>query len=84
MSITLNLDPEIENGLIIQAQARGISLEGYIGEIVAREAKFASSGNVAASARDLVELFAPLRGLFQDGELDFKRNPSACRPVDLS
>jgi len=29
--------------------------------------------------KSLVELFAPLRGL----ELDFERNPSSSRPVDL-
>jgi len=28
-----------------------------------------------AEANDLVELFAPVRGLFADGELDFGRNP---------
>jgi len=38
----------------------------------------------ASAAKDLVELFAPLRGLFADGELDFGRNPSTGRPIDLS
>ncbi len=33
---------------------------------------------------NLVELFAPVRGLFADGELDFSRNPSTSRPLDLS
>ena len=84
MSITLILDPEIENGLIIQAQVRGISLEDYIKEIVAREAQTASSICLSSSAKNLVELFAPLRGLFEDGELDFSRNPSTGRPIDLS
>ena len=32
-----------------------------------------------APAKDIVELFAPLRGL----NLDFGRNPSTGRPVDL-
>jgi hypothetical protein len=32
-----------------------------------------------APAKDIVELFAPLQGL----NLDFGRNPSAGRPVDL-
>lgn len=35
-------------------------------------------------AKNLVELFEPIRGLFADGELDFSRNPSMGRPVDLS
>jgi hypothetical protein len=33
----------------------------------------------APPAKDIVELFAPLRGL----NLDFGRNPSTGRPVDL-
>ena len=33
----------------------------------------------APPAKDIVELFAPLRGL----NLDFARNPSTGRPVDL-
>jgi len=38
----------------------------------------------ASAAKDMVELFAPVRGLFADGELDFSRNPSTGRPIDLS
>jgi Arc/MetJ-type ribon-helix-helix transcriptional regulator len=38
----------------------------------------------SAKARDLVELFEPVRGLFADGELDFSRTPATERPVDLS
>lgn len=33
----------------------------------------------APSAKDIEELFAPLRGL----DLDFSRNPSTGRPLDL-
>jgi hypothetical protein len=40
--------------------------------------------HAAPSAKDMVELFAPVRGLFADGELDFSRNPSSGRPIDLS
>lgn len=38
----------------------------------------------AARAKNIDELFAPVRGLFEDGELDFSRNPSTSRPIDLS
>jgi hypothetical protein len=45
----------------------------------------ASPGSPAKSeAKDMVELFASVRGLFTDGELDFSRNPSTGRPIDLS
>jgi len=39
----------------------------------------AKSQPVPLPAKDIVELFAPLRGL----NLDFGRNPSTGRPVDL-
>jgi len=38
MSVTLNLNPDVEKGLAAQAQARGISLSDYLQEIAAREA----------------------------------------------
>lgn len=38
-----------------------------------------SPSPVPAPAKDIEELFAPLRGL----NLDFSRNPSTGRPVDL-
>jgi hypothetical protein len=38
-----------------------------------------------AEPKNLVELFAPLRGLFTDEEVDtlFSRNRSTARPIDL-
>jgi hypothetical protein len=38
-----------------------------------------------AAPKNLVELFAPLRGMFTDEEVDrlFSRNKSPSRPVDL-
>lgn len=83
MTITLDLEPEIEEGLRTQAQARGVSLSDYVKEIVEREAHAAEPAEVPR-AKNLVELFAPIRGLFGDGELDFSRSPSTARPVDFS
>jgi Arc/MetJ-type ribon-helix-helix transcriptional regulator len=39
----------------------------------------------ASEAKNLVELFEPVRGLLADDEVDtlFSRNPSTGRPVDL-
>jgi hypothetical protein len=86
MSITLELQPEIEKGLRAQAQAKGVSLTDYVQEIVTREVHVSETPGVGgpADAKNLVELFAPLRGLFEDGELDFSRNSSTARPVDLT
>jgi hypothetical protein len=39
----------------------------------------ATSQHDAPPAKDIVELFAPLQGL----NLDFGRNPSTGRPIDL-
>ena len=38
MNVTLSLSPEVEKGLLARAQARGLSLEDYLEENVAREA----------------------------------------------
>jgi hypothetical protein len=44
-----------------------------------------AAGPAASGAKNLVELFEPVRGLLTDEEIDviFRRNPSAGRPVDL-
>jgi hypothetical protein len=42
-----------------------------------------SSAAPEAQASNLVVLFEPVRGLFEDGEIDFSRNQSGARPVNL-
>ena len=37
MTVTLNLKPEIEAGLLAQAQATGMSLEDYLQQLVEKE-----------------------------------------------
>jgi hypothetical protein len=76
MTVNLELAPEIEAGLLAQAQARGLSLELYAAQLLERAA---GPRKLPAGDKSLVELFVPLRGL----NLDFGRNPSASRPVDL-
>ena len=39
MTLTINLDPETESGLLDKVQARGILPGGFVKEIVAREVK---------------------------------------------
>ena len=88
MVITIDLQPEIERGLLAQAQAKGVSLTEYVQEIIAREAGTDAAPDHASrgEAQNLFELFAPVRGLLTDEEIDtlFARNPSTSRPVDLS
>ena len=88
MTITLDLQPEIESGLVAQATARGVSLTEYVKEIVVREAHVSPlvpTSARAAEARNLMELFEPIRGLLTDEEVDtiFRRNPSFARPVNF-
>ena len=71
MTLTIDLQPEIESSLIAQAKARGVSLSDHAREILARasavtipETREATSK--APEARNLYELFAPVRGLLTD------------------
>ena len=75
MTITFDLQPEIGQGLLAQAQARGVWLTDYVKEIIAREVH-ASEASVCGvpvpEARNLVELFAnsPFNGLNMEFERD--------------
>lgn len=77
MTVTLNLPPDVEEGLRIQAQTLGLPLEAYLLQHVLRDA--AKPVKPAAVKKSIVELFAPLRGM----DVEFARNPSHGRPVDL-
>lgn len=87
MTITLDLKPEIERGLLAQAQAKGVSLTDYVKEIVAREAHLAmaEAGARPRTGQALIDVCAEVRGLLTDEEIDtmFARNRSMSRPVDL-
>jgi predicted nucleic acid-binding protein len=43
MIVKLSLSPEVESGLMARARARGVSLDNYLEELVAREAGLAAS-----------------------------------------
>jgi hypothetical protein len=38
MNVTLTLNPEVEKGLLARAQARGVSLDDYLQELITKEA----------------------------------------------
>ena len=52
MTITRNLQPEIERGLLAQAQARGVSLSDYVQEIVTRRAHVSPESLPGAPVRN--------------------------------
>ena len=84
MNVTLRLDPEIEKGLMARANARGISLDTYLQELVAREAGLPAAGE----SRPIHKRFANLSDLLLDSpfagaNLDLERSKDYPRPVDL-
>jgi hypothetical protein len=85
MTITLNLQPDIEEGLLAQATARGVSLLDYVNEIVVREAHAAPEPPSQRTGQELIDACAKVRGLLTDEEVDtlFSRTHSFGRPVDF-
>ena len=89
MSLTIDLQPDMERGLLAQAQAKGVSLSDYAREILSREAATSELPTplhgTATLAQNLYDLLAPVRGLLTDEEVDlyFSRTPYSSRPVEL-
>jgi hypothetical protein len=80
MIITVEIRPEVQSELARQAAELGLEVGAYAANLLEEAAHLpAESETDAVVAKDIVELFAPLRGL----NLDFSRNPSTGRPVDL-
>ncbi len=64
MTVTLNLNPEVEKGLTARARERGVSLDDYLQEIVTREAGVPASPPSSTKAKNLSDLLlnSPLAG----------------------
>ncbi len=77
MTLTLHIPPDVEAGLLAQARTHGLPLETYLVQHVLRDA--ANPEKPAIAKKSIVELFAPLRGM----DVEFTRNPSTGRPIDL-
>jgi hypothetical protein len=80
MTIILDIRPETEAKLARQAAAQGLEIGEYAASLL-EEAAQASLDKPAppTEAKDMVELFEPLRGL----NLDFERDRDAGRDIDL-
>jgi len=91
MNLTLELRPDIERNLLVQAEARGLSLSDFAKEVLTQQATSPALQDrqeacpPSHSAENLYELFAPVRGLLTDEEIDqcFARTRTSSRPVDL-
>jgi hypothetical protein len=80
MTITLNLQPEDERGLLAQAQLRGLSLQDYVEQIVTHQAHLAETAS-PPSRGSLHEFFmnSPLHG----AGLDLERAKDYPRPFEI-
>jgi hypothetical protein len=87
MTITIDLRPEIEIGLVAQAEARGVSLRDYVTEIVADAAhvRMVEAEPQPRTGQALIDVCAEIRGVLTDEEIDtmFARNRSMSRSVEL-
>lgn len=85
MTITGELQPEIERRLLAQAQHHGLSLQDYVQQIVEREAHIPEPPEAQRTGQELIDACAKVRGLLTDQEVDtiFSRSPSFARPVDF-
>ena len=77
MTITVQVSPEIEAELARRAEASGLRVETYVEILIASAAGKAAVH--VTEAHDMVDLFAPIRGL----NLDFERDRDAGRNIDL-
>jgi hypothetical protein len=84
MTLTVDIRPEVEAELARRASLCGSPVEAYAATLLEEAVHLPS--DAAPVAKNMVELFAPVRGLLTDEEIDhlFSRNPSTSRPVDLS
>ena len=79
MNVTIQIPEDRAACFQKEAEARGLTVEKWLLELGERNAPLPGGG----TAKNLVELCEPIRGLFEDGELDFRRNQSGARPVNL-
>ena len=84
MNVTLHLNPEVEKSLVARAAARGISLDEYLQELVAREAGLAGDEELRPAQKRFENLSDLLLcSPFAGANLDLERSSDYPRPVDL-
>ncbi len=79
MTITLDIKPEVQVELARQAAAQGRALESYAATLLEAAVHLPAAALPEIAAKDMVELFAPLRGL----DIDFERDRDAGRDIQL-
>jgi hypothetical protein len=87
VTITVDIRPEVQAELARQAAAFGRALEAHAASLLEEAAHLATAElndtetRKREGRRSLVEVCAMVRGLTED--VDFSRNPSTDRPVEL-
>ena len=80
MTLTLDIKQETKAELDRQASAEGLSVEAYAASLLEEAAQEASPPTESPlTAKNLVELFAPVRGL----NLDLDRDRDTGRDINL-
>lgn len=81
MTVTLDLNPDVEKNLRAQARERGISLDAYLQEIVAGQVRSVAAGPAERSRKRIIDVLtaAPFAG----SELNIRRSKDYPRAVDL-
>jgi hypothetical protein len=83
MAITLELKPEVYAELARQAASNKKPVEDYAASVLEEAVHLPAETSIKPQKpKNLVEVCAMVRGLADD--VDFSRNPSTGRPVDLS
>ena len=83
MSIVIDIKPEVKAELSRQAAAHGRAVESYAASLLEEAVHLpAAQPDAAHPHKSLEEVFEAIRGLADD--IDFSRNPSTGRPVDLT
>jgi hypothetical protein len=79
MTITLDIRPEIQAELARQAAALGREIESYAATLLEAAVHLPTDVVPELAAKDMVELFAPLRDL----NIDFERDRDAGRDIQI-
>jgi hypothetical protein len=82
MTITVDIRPEVRAELARQAASRGRAIEAYAASLLEEAADLPAGAAPPSRARSLREVFEAVRGLADD--IEFSRNPSTGRQVNLS
>ena len=82
MTITVEIRPEVQAELARLAASRGSAVEDYAASLLEEAVQLPVEATEPRRGKSLQEVFEMVRGLADD--VDFSRQPSTGRPVDLS